>query len=288
MYYPLSKLCWAGGMVSENLNFGPDNYLESKTDLSFDIDSLYLGIGYSFSKDKNSEQSNNAYSFNLGNNFNDNFSGAVNYTFSPEINGYKYDTTGVNIALSDQRGGSNNDDFLTTLVVDFSQTNHFADVYIDTTTLRRKIHIDTTWTLGQNAWTLGLEEAFYRDTILTFDYTSFSYNKDIKNPVFQRYLDFILLLGGGVNLPGLLFSISTFPSASYNIGLTQYFSDSFSLSVNYNRVINYINNAMSFYYSLKGAWFLSDQWQLDFGYTLYIDEYQNKINYYSPGLTFIF
>ena len=292
IHSPVSGTCYAGGMLGDRLTFGPDDYLENSLDLSIDFDNgLYSSIGYSFSKDDNSEDTQKAYLFNLGYNFTDSFSSGMQYSFSPDIAGYKYDTIGANLSFSESKGGINDDDFDTMIFIDFSQTNHSANVYIDTTTVwRKRIHIDTTWTLEQNSWTFGLIETFYRDTVLSLNYSSFSYDKDIKNPQFQRYLDFILALGGIFNtkLPGVLFSISSFPASSYSINLTQYFSDYFCLGFDYNRLINYIDNSMVFYYSLEAECFLSESWQLNSGYTLYIDENKDEFNYYSSGISFMF
>ncbi len=290
--HSISNVCSAEGMIDDKVTFGPDNYLENSINFSVDLtDNLYSSIGYSFSKDENSNDISRNYLLGLGNNFTDNFSIQMNYSFSPKVEGYKYNAIGANISCSDQRGGINNDDFKTTLFVDFSHANHSADIYIDTTTLAgHKIHIDTNWSLEQNFWTFGLAEAFYRNSILSFNYISFSYDKDIKNPQFQKTLDFVLILGGVFNmkLPGVLFSISSFPLNSWNISLTQYFSDFFSLSFDCNRLINYINNSKVFYYSLDSRWYLTDRWQLNLGYTLYVDEDKNEFSYYSSGIGFMF
>ncbi|MFH1238502.1 MAG: hypothetical protein V1653_00145, partial [bacterium] len=81
----LSVRCYAGGgAVSEEVTFGPDNYLENKLNLSLDLtDSVYSSIGYSSSQDKNTEGADKAYSFSLGHDFNDISSGQINYAISP-------------------------------------------------------------------------------------------------------------------------------------------------------------------------------------------------------------
>lgn len=291
IYAPVSGICYAEGMIGDTLSFGPDDYLENSLDLYIDFDNgLFSSIGYSFSEDNSSEGIQKTYLFSLGYDFTDNFSSSAQYSFSPDIAGYKYDTIGVNVSLTEGRGGVNDDDFETMLFIDFLQTNHSADVYIDTTTVWRRIHIDANWTLEQNCWMFGLTETFYRNTVLSFNYSSFSYDKDIKNPQFQRYLDFILALGGVFNtkLPGVLFSISSFPGNSYGISLTQYLSDYFCLGFYYTRLLNYTDDSMVFYYSLEAEWFLTDNWQLNSGYTLHIDENKDKFDYYSSGVSFMF
>ena len=62
----------------------------------------------------------------------------------------------------------------------------------------------------------------------------------------------------------------------------------FSLSFDYNRLINYIDNSMVFYYSLDSGWYLTNWWQLNLGYILYVDEDKNEFSYYSSGISFSF
>ena len=324
----LSLIAWpalvsAETGISTSLTVGPDNYLANYSDLSFSLaEKVNLDLNYSYSVSDLNKQPAQTFGSGLNAMLNDNFSLRGNFSLTPHVSGFKASGYGLGFTFT-FLGLPNielpaNPDFQTALDFDYSAQNNVYDVHTDSFTVYyrgrggryRSLYIaakDSTETIKQIGWTLGVTETFYADLSLYLGYSNYDYNPDIE-------ADILLYKARQNN--AILFTLSPglggFPKNSYEARISKNLSPQISVALDYLRLqvlqFSYNDNGTPFngtvssllddFYEVRGVgadsytlnldYYLTSHLTINAGYNLYKEAYLDHSSYYTLGAAISF
>ncbi|MDD5491417.1 MAG: hypothetical protein PHV60_01885 [bacterium] len=303
--------------ISTTLTAGPDKYLANFTSLRISLSpKLDLEGTYSHIDSDLTSQPLQMFTGGVSVILTDDLSLRGNYSFtSPaagyEANGYALGTT---VSLS---GDSN---FQTAIDLDYGIENNVYNVHTDSFTAYyrngrgryRQIIVsakDTTETIKQVVWTMGITETFYEDTSLYLGYSNYRYDPDIEG-------DVVLYDASARQNNFQIFSLTPglagFPKYSYEIRISRNFLSlwtvntgylhagilQFTLNENDTPANGTVGNLLDDFYEVAGVsadsyslgleYCLNSWIALNTGYNLYREAYQDINSYYSLGITLTF
>ncbi|MDD5259314.1 MAG: hypothetical protein PHD29_05060 [bacterium] len=316
---------YAGVGISTTVTTGSDDYLANYTAVRLGLTKkLDLNCSYSYSDSDLNTDSTQVYHTGVNIRMTNSFSARGNIFLTPKVGSYQADgfglgTTMISHGWLDEKS-SRSTNFQTIIDLDYSLINHVYDVHTEGFTVyyqtrrggSRQATVaakNTSETIKQANWTLGVTEIFYADTSLYLGYSDYTYSPDIEE-------DIVLYDAGARQSNARIFNLfpglGGFPKFSYEVLISRNFLSRWTVSAGYLHaaVLQFtlnenstpsdgtLNSIMDDFYEVSGVsadsytlgldYYLNDWIILNTSYNLYREVYKDTSSYYSLGLTLAF
>ncbi len=321
----LPALLYAGAEIGSSLTVGPDSYLANYTAGRFSLtNKLDLNLSYIYSDSDLSAKAINTYSGGLNLKLAEDLSFRGNYSITPQVAGYEADGYGFGATASfcvwPGAGSATSRAFKTIIDLDYNLVNNTYEVKTDSFTINtqtrwgnpRQVAVaakNTSETIRQSGWTLGITEVFPAGTSLYLGYSDYEYHPDIEKEIVLYNTNTRQSNTGIFSLsPGL----GGFTKYAYEARISQNIGPLWTICADYvhAEVLQFtlnqngtpsdgtLTSLLDDFYEVSGVgadsytlgidYYLNDWIVLNANYSLYREAYKDNSHYYSLGITLTF